>query len=402
MKNESKGIYVSPEAVMRDPDYTRLLIREHGIRTFVLRTGFQSGAVPETLKSAIQLLRKMEAHICLLVGAWWGEGVDPGEKGMKSLASPKWTGKWSAYESQWRMHCPGGQQNGAIEAALIRLIRENEPDSICLTHARFRHPADISGLFETGSELEALLQEDGMDISIMVDGLGKVERSIAASDPKELLELSSSCDGLGGFLDQLSQSAHFSTWFAIRCRLIEQSLRQIGAVVAHTSAYSTAFGTNAVAPTLGKYCGQDYTEISRCCDFIQPLLGYVRWHILQSVCAWGYFLMDLCPSLNNRKAMTIACRLFRINGDVVQDGIRVCEREDEGGLELIMDILAGQVGECERLLAPRTSVWPVFRGNDWPLDVYPKLGQLNGTSRFNGMHFQGTSFMTGRDPKGWN
>jgi hypothetical protein len=394
------GIYVTPEAVAQAPEYARLLAEKYQVQLFVLRTGFN----PETiswplLEVAANTLKKLDAEICFLVGAWWGEGVNP-ETGLMRGVSPWRTGGPTiAHESQWRMHAPGGPADDRIEAILDRLIKDFEPQGVCLTHARYRHPADIPGLFEVGDGgFAEKMQMVGISAHQLGSSTRKVEAELRKLKAVDLTKLAQNAR-LPEFLDRLVGAQIFSTWFELRGKVVQQSLQRFRSSVRNAAGYDLSFGVNAYAPFGADLCGQQYASLATVTDFVQPLLGYMRWHVLQPLDAWKLFLLDRVKDLDEPSAIAIVADLFnlkRIPRDLIMASL---EASDEGSQDLIRQTVEHQLEYCR---ATNMTMFPVLRGTGWPGSLALRLSNRANELGFAGVIFQGTEAIAGPAPTaGW-
>ena len=192
----SRGVYLSPAEVFGDGVCLKRL-RDEGVQEVVLRTGFDPSKCDPHTAAAADAVRDAGMRLCLLVGGWWGEGIDPGPAAMQPLP-----GDWpivtpeQAHESAWPMHCPCGPWSQVIAATVEELARSIVPDAICLTHARFHHAADLPSLFSRGSSAyESAAIELGLTPDALLVALRTVARRLADSG-RQTIRASASPQGL--------------------------------------------------------------------------------------------------------------------------------------------------------------------------------------------------------------
>ena len=213
--------------------------------------------------------------VWLLAGTWWGHGITGGGETMaltgewRSLARRGLLGDYPAHEQQWPMWVPGGPADATIGANLEHLGARWRPHAICLTHARFRHPAAIAALFESGPGWPS--PPPAADWERVVAGLDGIT-------PAQFAELSARHD-LIGTLDQLARrggpggdATPFSSWFAQRGTRLRTAVTQLLATARRAGGDRLIAGSNAIGPHAAALSGQHYGDLARQTDFIQPLL----------------------------------------------------------------------------------------------------------------------------------
>lgn len=374
-----------------------------GLTCFVLRTGFDPRASDPDLDAADEIVATLGAKRILLVGTWWGEGIVPGPRSMRPLRRLMPYGSGEAHESLWSMLPPGPKTNEAIAERVALLCERHQPDGICLTHARFRHAADIDGLFEVGTtpSFAAAMEAAGLRVAGLEDALDAMHTRLGGMDARSLAATAHGCD-LAEFLDRLAASDVFSRWFRLRCALIGSSVREIFADVRGRNT-AILLGTNAMSPLSSRLCGQDYAEMGENLDFIQPLLGYVRWHVIQPVAIWARYLRSRVSGLTDQEALRVGSSLLGLDADALDQGRVQLDAADEGPdgfiLETVgreLELLRGIADTCgARLL-------PVLRGSDWNRDTIERLAHTVETSHLSGVLYQGTAFLAEPPPgPGW-
>jgi len=374
-----KGIYAAPGAVLHCPKTMQRLVEERGVNLFVLRTGFDPASHDTSIKEAMHILRGLDVEVWFLVGAWWGIGVDPGDLAMRSQCPWQGYGTQWAHESRWRMHTPDGNFDDVVAEALAGFASEYAPDGFCLTHARFRHPADIPGLFETGGDLE------GHDLACAFEA---VNARLKTLDPISLKTVASGC-ALAAFLDRLAGGTVFRQWFSMRSEKVQASCERFRKAVRSTRSGRPLFGVNAFGPMGDGLCGQEYTTLHETCDFVQPLLGYMRWHVMHTVGSWARFFCEHVWGLNENEAVEISVGLFDLEGIPFPDTLDAYSEKGEGDSGLIMSVVERQLAMCRAATSRYFPVFPVLRGSDWPMGVVDEISALVERDGFSGVIYQG-------------
>ena len=316
----TRGAYLEPAAVARDPDYAAALV-DAGVTIFLLRTGFNPRRAAPQLEAAVGVAERVGAAVWLLAGTWWGHGVTAGADAMalpdawRRLDRQGLLGDYPAHEAQWPMWAPGGSADAAIAANLEQLAGWN-PAAICLTHARFRHPAAIGGLFETGPAWTDALQPAHWE---------RVVAGMRASTPGQLAEFAERAGGraLIDALDRFAQlgdrdggggpDAPYADWFARRRTRVRRAESRFLAAARGSGGPALLAGGNAIAPHAAVLSGQHYGELAAHADFVQPLLGYMEWHVFQCGAAWARLLRRCIPGLSEAAALESVWRLFGLH-----------------------------------------------------------------------------------------
>ncbi|HET8985840.1 MAG TPA: hypothetical protein VFN03_08790, partial [Trueperaceae bacterium] len=166
---------------------------------------------------------------------------------------------------------------------------------------------------------------------------------------------------------------------------------------------TTSFGTNASGPGSAFECGQDYTALVGQCDFVQPLLGYIDWHVMQPINAWQDFLTARVHGLATRDAAAISATLFGLgDGSLSSYSSVLAPGHEEGTPEGIQQVVLRQLDLLEAKGLPLTALLPVLRGRDWPTDVTRSLAQLTDARGFGGVVYQGATALASPVPvEGW-
>lgn len=396
-----RGIYVSPASVVAAPDYARRLVEEAGVNLFVLRGGFDPLHEDPELTRAVEVIGDLKAAWWLLVGAWWGQGVQVGTDRMRPVGGWRSYGPDWAHEARWNMRTPGGPADDEIALALEGLVKRYAPAGICLTHARFKHPADIAGLFEVGQGAFAEQMAVANVSAELLEGASRrVQRALKDRSASAL----SAVEGLRleAFLDGLSDSVVFTRWFALRCQILQRSLSRFHATVKNMSP-QVAFGSNAYHPMGARLCGQDYAALSQTCDFLQPLLGYMRWHSLQPVGVWARYLLERTAGLAEADAVRLAAGLMGMDSLSFPTSVAEYPKGDEGPAELTLATVTRQLELCLPLRDARMRVMPVLRGKDWPKEIIRHVAKTAESMNFAGILYQGTEALLGPPPdQGWS
>jgi hypothetical protein len=392
-----RAIYVEPAAVVTSPDYAARLVDEAEINVFVLRTGFSPVArLPGTLERAIDVVRSLESDVWFLVGAWWGNGFDPIDEGMVTVAPWSYPSHEVSHEARWNMATPGAAADDAVEARLRHLVERFDPDGVCLTHARFRHPANIPGLFEIGGGAFQMRMEDA---GVTRDELASATRTFDArlrSCSVETLRCLVRDRRLPAFLDAATERQIFSAWFRVRSEIVTDSVARFGSAVRAVGSTRVVFGVNAYAPAGAALCGQDYVALHGVSDFLQPLLGYVRWHLAQPVHAWANFLMERVRGLDEATAVSLGAELFGLQArDFPRSN--ASRDEDDGFQEAIGRLVALQLQEARRA---QGALLPVVRGGVWPRATVAALSELVAEGDDAGIVYQGTDALVQPVPGG--
>ena len=77
-----RGIYIAPSEIINSVNYVHKLI-DNDFKIFLLRTGFNPLYFDPLISQAIEIIKKSDAEIWLLVGTWWGDNFSPDSDIMK-------------------------------------------------------------------------------------------------------------------------------------------------------------------------------------------------------------------------------------------------------------------------------------------------------------------------------
>ena len=398
----TRGAYLEPAAVARDPGYAARLAAA-GVSVFLLRAGFDPRrAVPE-LERALAVAADLGVVVWLLAGTWWGHGITTGAAtmaladGWRPLARRHLLGDYPAHEQQWPMWVPGGRADAAISANVEQLAGHRGARGICLTHARFRHPAAIDGLFESGPGWPA--PPPAADWEQVVAGLNGITA-------RQFAELSAHHDLIGA-LDHLARrgggrgndSMPFARWFALRSARLQAAVSGLLATARRAGGDRLIAGTNAMAPHAAVLSGQHYAELARDADFVQPLLGYMNWHVFQCGAAWARLVRRCSGRLSEAQALAGVWRLFGLDPRHLPQSETVMAGE---GTAATIERVVGALLDDVLNACPAQRVMPVLRGHDWPAEVTVRLEQRCRTAGCPAVFYQGTTVLAGPPPgPGW-
>ena len=373
------GIYCHPDAVSATPDYAKRLVEEAGVDHFVLRSGYDL-SYPESQEKAVQVIRDLEAKVCFMVGTWWG-----GErKAIENLP-------YKSFESSMPMQMPGSAIDAQLIAKLQNLCNQFQPDSICMTHARYRHPAYLDGIFDEGredQEYQVSMEAAGIPRSDVLSARASWEKAMGTLDNTSLIKASER--GLIEFLCELSQSDAIKRLIAFRRKTVLQSLVTIREAVKKDGIL---FGANAYSPWGADLCGQDYNEAySKISDFVQPLLCYMEWHRYEPIAAWGRYLHQYANA-DEPVAVEAAKTLFGLGGAICLDSFNELDACVEGNGEAIYSIVSKEIKMCRQYLSKPYRLQPVLRGRQWDWAVTGKLVEEAKALGMDSFIFSGCEYL---------
>ena len=398
----TRGAYLEPSAVARDPAYAAELAAA-GVSIFLLRTGFNPERTAAELERAVAVADRLGVVVWLLAGTWWGHGITGGGATMaltgewRSLAGRGLLGDYPAHEQQWPMWAPGGRADAAIAANLQRLDARWRPHAICLTHARFRHPAAIGALFESAPGWPA--PPPAADWERVVAGLDGIT-------PARFAELSVRHDLIGA-LDHLARrgagpgrdAAPFGSWFAQRGTRLQAAVSPLLATARGAEGGCLIAGSNAIGPHAAALSGQHYGDLARQTDFVQPLLGYLNWHVFQCGAAWARLVRRCSGRLSEADVLAGVWRLFGLD----PHHLPCSEAEMAGeGTAATVEQVVGALLDRVLSACPPQRVMPVLRGCDWPAPVTHRLERRIRAAGCPAVFYQGTNLLAGPPPgPGW-
>ena len=345
------GVHCQPDSVVASPEYARRLAEEAGVDCFILRTGYGLD-FPQTMEKAVQIIRDLHISLSFLAGSWWGGTIQY----VENLPSKSW-------ESKYPMDLPGSAIDAEIVAKLRRLCTTFKPDSICMTHARYRHPGYIDGIFHEGNrdpEYLARMEAAGIPHSEVLTARRSWEKAMTVLDKAELLKASEK--GLIECLCELSQSDALKRLTSFRCETVRQSMVTFRQVVTETGV---SFGSNAYTPIAAEICGHDYEAVfADLCDFTQPLLPFMEYHRYEPLAAWARYVLQH-TKMEEVDAVEIAKRLFRLGDAICPKDIQELDTCLEGDAQMIRSIVGTELRMCKPYLPKLDKIQPVFRGKNW-------------------------------------
>ncbi len=376
------GLYVTAETITRSPDYARSLVETRGVDVFVIRTGFDPRKPAPYLDEAVATVTRLGVRFEFLVGTWWGDGMSTLSQPMEPAVHLLNDDPQRAHEVQWRMMAPGNEHDGHVRSAIAALSDRYRPSGICLTHARYKHAADLNGLFATADgPFSTAMAEAGFTPSRLTAMLGKLGPRLQGISPTTAAGTT-----LIEFLDAITGSDDFSRWFNFRCRQVTTAISDIFAPCRQRHP-DIKLGTNAMGPLFSRLCGQDYRQLATVCDFIQPLLGYMRWHVLQPIYAWAAWLREKSGTLDVQGALILSARLFGYDADELKLDWNHRIQDSEGDESAIIAMVRRQLGALTHL-SP-AMVCPVLRGQDLSSPTTETLIDLLRGHHFSTIFFQG-------------
>jgi hypothetical protein len=377
------GLYVSAEALAQAPDYARALVEEHGVGLFVIRTGFDPGTPCPHLDEAVSAIARLGVSFQFLVGTWWGEGLSGSGETMTAANHLLDYDTSLAHEVQWPMVAPGGEDDRSVRETIGTLCTRYSPSGICLTHARFKHAADINSLFEiAGGPFGEAMAAAGITRPLLTSMLRTLEqrlRGISAETAPgtTLIE----------FLDAVTESDLFSRWFGFRCGQVAAAVAGVFEPIRQRHP-AVKLGTNAMGPRFSRLSGQDYHQLAASCDFVQPLLGYMRWHVLQPIYAWATLLREKSGTLDPRAALALSARLFGFEPAELALDWDQRNQPDEGDEAAIVTMVRRQLDALGGF--PPAKVAPVLRGHGLSPRTTKTLIAISQGHGFPTILFQGS------------
>ena len=186
------------------------------------------------------------------------------------------------------------------------------------------------------------------------------------------------------------------------------ALRAAAGAVSVDSAAAAApprqarLGQNAMNPFMADLCGQDYRTMTGACDFVQPLLGYMRWHVMEPVLAWRDWLRSRVAGLGGREALTVAKRLLGL-GDVDWPEDDPERLHGEGPASLIRQTTHAALRRVVAWQSESLAVTPVLQGQDWPPDLTHEMSEYAESIGVAGVVYQGCKNLLPLSPPddGW-
>jgi len=359
MKGMKIGIYCHPDSVAGTPDFAKRLVEEGGVDCFILRSGYDF-TYPESQEKAVQIVRDLKAKLCFMVGSFWG-GRPPVEGQTFSPSN----------ESKAPMDMPGPVVDGELVAKYQRLCLTFKPDSLCVTHGRYRHPAYIDGMFNEGTndeEYQARMTAAGIPQGDILTARSAWEKAFGSLDKESLLQVSQK--GLIEFLCELSQSDAVKRLVAFRCDTIHQSISKYKKAV---NECGVSFGANGYTPFGALICGQDYEKsYAETCDFLQPLLCYMEWHRYMLISAWARYIQQFLK-IDESVAIQAAKNIFELGDTIIPDSLNEIDTFAEGSMESVYSIVSKEIQMCKPFVSKPYQLQPVLRGKDWDWTMTDKL-----------------------------
>ena len=378
MRNCKLEIHCQPDAVVTSPDYAKRLVEEAGVDGFILRTGYGLD-YPKTISQAIQLLRDLSVKVSFLIGSWWGGEI----REVENLPSKSW-------ESKYPMDMPGSSKDEAIIDKYKTLCSRYHPDSVVLTHTRYRHPAYLDGIFCEGDGDPAYLSRmssSGISRTEILSARASWESAIGKADINTLL--SASENGLVSFLCELSQSDAVARLMDFRCRSVNDSMTRFRQVI---NDCGVPFGSNIYSPIASIICGQTYDAYTAMCDFVQPLLPFMEYQRYEPLAAWARYLMTH-SKMDEMNAILIARRLFYLGDTICPQSIKELDTCLEGDGKMVYAIMKKELSMCAPYLSGQAMIQPVFRGKGWDWNVTDELMDEARTLGINSFAFMGCEYL---------
>ncbi len=360
------GLYLSPTQLLTSTNDLICLMDQLGIDHVILRTGFNVQQLDPLLSKACDRLRRRRQGLCLLVGGWWGQGIEPGSASLMpcvtGLPSPT---PASAHESQWSMYCPLGPWSQIITTCACDLIQKYQPEAICFTHARFHHPADIPGLFSIGSStFQAMMRDHECSASRLQSALRLFEERLADLHVLDRNPPDINID-IPHWMDRVAQVDVFSRWFSLRCDVICQAVDAIFSQIRQAIRNPPILGVNAMNPIWSSLAGQDYRQLASICDFIQPLTGYIFWHFFQPMNAWVHW-WSRCVQLERLNVKHLLATLLALEPSTLwRFWDQALINPNDGHQDLVLSLMGSCHQRMTEIGLPRQGLPVVLRGEDW-------------------------------------
>ena len=360
MRDGKLGIYCHPDAVAQTPDYAKRLVEVGGVDYFILRSGYNFG-YPESQAKAVQVIRDLGVKVSFMVGVLWG-GWN------QDVPTPS-----KSQEALFHMDMPGNEETEPKFLAKIdKLLSDFTPDSLNLTHVRYRHPAYIDAIFDEGSKdagYQARMASAGIPRSDMLAARGAWEKAMGSLDKAALLKATEK--GFVDFLSDLSQDDALKRLLAFRRTTVSDSMAKYKKVV---DGHGVSFGCNAFSPYGTMITGQDYDgTFAEMCDFVQPLLCYMEWHRYESIAAWARYLM-LHTGLNDEAAaIRAALNLFNMGSNICPDNLNELDTCLEGTNESTLSFGQNEINMCKPFVNKPYELQIVFRGKQWDHGITDQL-----------------------------
>ena len=381
MGDRKLGVYCQPAAIATTPDYAKRLVEEAGVDHFIIRSGYES-VIPGAQEKAVQVVRDLKADVEFMLSTWWGSS---NVKVIDNLPAKTW-------ESRFPMDMPGAASDAKIISKLEDVCGKYHPDAICMTHARYRHPGYLDGIFDEGTgdaQYQSRMEAAGIPRRETLEARAAWEKAMGALDNQSLITAAEK--GIVEFLCELSQSDALRRLLSFRRETVRESLLALRKTV---TGYGAAFGANAYSPWGAELCGQDYDNVySETCDFVQPLLCYMEWHRYEPLAAWGRYLNQYTKA-DMPTSIEAAKILFGLGGTVTPVSFDAFDTCLEGDMESIYSIVDREIAMCAPYTSKPYSLQPVLRGMQWDWSMTDKLISGGKALGIDSYIFVGCEYLT--------
>lgn len=383
------GLYIAPETLCDEPDFARQLVEENGVDLFIIRTGFNPAESTASLEEAREVADRLGACVVFLVGTWWGEGKQFTSSPMEPVGRLSKGQVVLAHEAHWPMIAPGGDHDKPIRDRIDHLCRRFSPHGICLTHARFKHAADLDSLFlVAGGEFGVAMEQTKLEHRQLKRAIAEIRSELRSMTPTTLEASTSTSDPIS-FLDALSEQEIIRRWFKFRCNHIYNSLEDLFSQ-ARARHPGVLFGTNAIGPCFSDLSGQNFDLLQNACDFVQPLLCYMDWHVLQTIYAWAELFQISIDGLSKPSALDAASDLFGFARGELTDGDVWPTTPTAPHGQGVAAMVARQLEHLP--MSSHCETWPVLAAWGLPRDVIKKT-ETRVRKFSTGVVFQGTDYL---------
>ena len=163
-----------------------------------------------------------------------------------------------------------------------------------------------------------------------------------------------------------------------------------------------SFGQNAFGPQAAFVCGQSYETMTDVCDFLEPLLGYMEWHVLQPLAVWAD-LFAVAAGLDSIDAIQLSAELFSLEGIELPVSSHLAVTAGEGSPAVIEKTVGRQMEMIAKRGLSDVEYLPVLRGTGWSVETVGLLEAEAERIGFKSLFYQGTRVLAGEPPcDGWS
>ncbi|MEZ4866072.1 MAG: hypothetical protein R3C14_32450 [Caldilineaceae bacterium] len=435
MNNKKRiGIYLSPQAIIRNPGYLEVLREQLGLNLLVLMWNGElppevlahtpyDGAPPSPARVRSLIARHFDGQPSTekFTSAMKSVGPHVSAEGndqdvrqaiqmAKAVGLEIWLmgGGYTASDYDVLMYCPSKADNNRwYEAVYTHLATAYAVDGLDITHVRYPMTSYPRGLLLCMcDDCARSAAELGYEMAAMKDAVGQAWARLKQMDSRRLAAIGQTAMGPFDYMQLLGMQPGVIDWFRFRSELLIRNFRGFRDTVHAAAGADFIFGADTYPASLSMLVGHNLSRWSEFSDFASPLLSHVDIFPMQTLTEAAKFLQRTRPELSEAEALRLVYRFAGYDGLRLPDNIRdfaLGEPDCEYRNIPLTDFVTLDMAKARLYLPTDIPSYPIIQGGGapwlWPREIVEQVMSNALALGHDGYIFQGTKSLIDFDLK---